>query len=66
MPIDFGFAFDSATEVLGAPEFVPFRLTPQLVRVLGHAKERGFLKLLLTYILNGGYCSVVLKLSTSR
>jgi phosphatidylinositol kinase/protein kinase (PI-3 family) len=30
IPIDFGHAFGSATELLPVPELVPFRMTPQL------------------------------------
>lgn len=32
--IDFGHAFGSATELLPVPELMPFRLTPQLVKVM--------------------------------
>eukprot|EP01061_Rhynchopus_euleeides_P008950 TRINITY_DN18082_c0_g1_i1.p1 TRINITY_DN18082_c0_g1~~TRINITY_DN18082_c0_g1_i1.p1 ORF type:complete len:998 (+),score=415.95 TRINITY_DN18082_c0_g1_i1:188-2995(+) len=33
VPIDFGHAFGSATEILHVPELMPFRLTPQLTTV---------------------------------
>ena len=42
--IDFGHAFGSATQILGVPELMPFRLTPQFVNCLKPWNEHGVLK----------------------
>ncbi|KAI8997006.1 hypothetical protein BDB01DRAFT_840542 [Pilobolus umbonatus] len=49
IPIDFGHAFGSATELLPVPELVPFRMTPQLVGVL---EPLGICNLLETPMIN--------------
>ncbi|KAK3728485.1 hypothetical protein QZH41_002346 [Actinostola sp. cb2023] len=42
--IDFGHAFGSATQFLGVPELMPFRLTRQIVNLLLPLKETGLLR----------------------
>jgi len=44
IPIDFGHAFGSATEVLPVPELVPFRLTRQLSSFLNPLGPKGLLE----------------------
>ncbi|KAF9918927.1 hypothetical protein BX616_004199 [Lobosporangium transversale] len=44
IPIDFGHAFGSATEVLPVPELAPFRLTRQLVAFLNPLGTKGLLE----------------------
>ncbi|KAF9970692.1 hypothetical protein BGZ73_006560 [Actinomortierella ambigua] len=44
IPIDFGHAFGSATEVLPVPELVPFRLTRQLESFLDPLGTKGLLE----------------------
>ncbi|KAF9184663.1 hypothetical protein BGZ51_003206 [Haplosporangium sp. Z 767] len=44
IPIDFGHAFGSATEVLPVPELAPFRLTRQLVSFLSPLGTKGLLE----------------------
>ncbi|KAG0254733.1 hypothetical protein BG011_005543 [Mortierella polycephala] len=44
IPIDFGHAFGSATEVLPVPELAPFRLTRQLVSFLNPLGTKGLLE----------------------
>jgi len=44
IPIDFGHAFGSATEVLPVPELVPFRLTRQLQSFLNPLGPKGLLE----------------------
>ncbi|KAL3276779.1 hypothetical protein HHI36_012146 [Cryptolaemus montrouzieri] len=39
--IDFGHAFGTATQSLGVPELIPFRLTPQIVSFMEPSKEKG-------------------------
>lgn len=75
IPIDFGHAFGSATELLPVPEIVPFRLTPQLVAVLSPLGISGILEGPMTTILKGNLrqkncqsiaCTNIHKLSHSR
>ncbi|KAI8883147.1 hypothetical protein K501DRAFT_333495 [Backusella circina FSU 941] len=51
IPIDFGHAFGSATELLPIPELVPFRLTRQLVGALEPLGISGALEHVMVYIL---------------
>lgn len=53
IPIDFGHAFGSATEILPIPELVPFRLTPQLIGALEPLGISGILEIAMTNILEG-------------
>lgn len=53
IPIDFGHAFGSATELLPVPEIVPFRLTPQLQGVLDPLGISGILEYPMVAILKG-------------
>jgi DNA-dependent protein kinase catalytic subunit len=53
IPIDFGHAFGSATEMLPIPELVPFRLTPQMVDVLDPLGVSGILENAMVNILKG-------------
>ncbi|KAK2527806.1 Prkdc [Columba livia] len=41
--IDFGYAFGSATQFLGVPELMPFRLTRQFVNLMMPVKEWGLI-----------------------
>jgi DNA-dependent protein kinase catalytic subunit len=40
VPIDFGHAFGSATEILPVPEIVPFRMTRQITSLMGPLYQR--------------------------
>ncbi|KAI8641990.1 hypothetical protein BD408DRAFT_483034 [Parasitella parasitica] len=51
VPIDFGYAFGVASELLPIPEIVPFRLTRQLVAVLNPLGIAGILEDTMTQIL---------------
>ncbi|KAG1019202.1 hypothetical protein G6F26_010314 [Rhizopus arrhizus] len=51
IPIDFGHAFGSATEMLPIPELVPFRLTPQLIGALEPLGVSGILEVAMINIL---------------
>ena len=53
VPIDFGYAFGAATELLPIPELVPFRLTRQLIGVLEPLGVSGILEDVMTNILSG-------------
>ncbi|KAK4516378.1 uncharacterized protein ATC70_011349 [Mucor velutinosus] len=52
IPIDFGYAFGVASELLPIPEIVPFRLTRQLVAVLEPLGISGILENAMTQILS--------------
>lgn len=39
--IDFGHAFGTATQYLGVPELIPFRLTPKILSLFSPFKETG-------------------------
>ncbi|KAL9555838.1 hypothetical protein MBANPS3_002175 [Mucor bainieri] len=52
IPIDFGYAFGVASELLPIPEIVPFRLTRQLVAVLEPLGISGILEDAMTHILS--------------
>ncbi|KAI8352478.1 hypothetical protein EDC96DRAFT_546617 [Choanephora cucurbitarum] len=52
VPIDFGYAFGAATELLPIPELVPFRLTRQLIGVLEPLGVSGILEDVMTNILS--------------
>ncbi|GAN09060.1 DNA-dependent protein kinase catalytic subunit isoform 1 [Mucor ambiguus] len=52
IPIDFGYAFGVASELLPIPEIVPFRLTRQLVTVLEPLGISGILEDAMTHILS--------------
>ncbi|ORE05303.1 hypothetical protein BCV72DRAFT_250689 [Rhizopus microsporus var. microsporus] len=51
IPIDFGHAFGSATEILPIPEIVPFRLTQQLVGALEPLGISGMLEIAMVNVL---------------
>ncbi|KAG1168656.1 hypothetical protein G6F71_008958 [Rhizopus microsporus] len=51
IPIDFGHAFGSATEILPIPEIVPFRLTQQLVGALEPLGVSGILEIAMVNVL---------------
>ncbi|KAI9251048.1 hypothetical protein BY458DRAFT_559563 [Sporodiniella umbellata] len=51
IPIDFGHAFGSATEMLPIPELVPFRLTTQIVGALEPLGVSGILELAMVNVL---------------
>lgn len=55
IPIDFGHAFGSATEILPIPEIVPFRLTQQLVGALEPLGVSGILEIAMVNVLEGMY-----------
>ncbi|PSN31542.1 hypothetical protein C0J52_27083 [Blattella germanica] len=42
--IDFGYAFGAATQFIGVPELMPFRLTPHIVNLLQPLEEKGLLR----------------------
>lgn len=44
IPIDFGFAFGTATQIIQVPELVPFRLTPQFIKLMEPFKTDGFIR----------------------
>ncbi|KAI8973303.1 hypothetical protein BDF20DRAFT_881619 [Mycotypha africana] len=52
VPIDFGYAFGAATELLAIPELVPFRLTRQLITVLEPLGTSGILENAMANILS--------------
>jgi phosphatidylinositol kinase/protein kinase (PI-3 family) len=68
LPIDFGHAFGSATELLPIPELVPFRLTRQLVGALEPLGISGALEHVMVYILQGtlSYSIFIYKKNTNK
>lgn len=44
IPIDFGFAFGTATQIIPVPELVPFRLTPQFIKLMEPLNKDGLIK----------------------
>jgi phosphatidylinositol kinase/protein kinase (PI-3 family) len=54
VPIDFGHAFGSATEILPVPELVPFRMTKQFTHILDPCGIECLLEYIMVHVLSGG------------
>ncbi|XP_063182908.1 DNA-dependent protein kinase catalytic subunit [Chroicocephalus ridibundus] len=62
--IDFGYAFGSATQFLGVPELMPFRLTRQFVNLMMPVKEWGLMYSVMVHALRAYRASPDLLIST--
>ncbi|XP_054250756.1 DNA-dependent protein kinase catalytic subunit [Indicator indicator] len=62
--IDFGYAFGSATQFLGVPELMPFRLTRQFVNLMMPVKEWGLIYSVMVHALRAYRADPDLLIST--
>ena len=52
VPIDFGICFGMSASLLGVPELIPFRLTPQMISVLEPLNMKDLLRYRMIQIFN--------------
>uniref|UniRef100_A0A8C3JZN1 DNA-dependent protein kinase catalytic subunit n=1 Tax=Calidris pygmaea TaxID=425635 RepID=A0A8C3JZN1_9CHAR len=62
--IDFGYAFGSATQFLGVPELMPFRLTRQFINLMMPVKEWGLIYSVMVHALRAYRADPDLLIST--